>query len=211
MTLTTFVTPAIVDSDVIKILAWPDRHIDAFGHDPRSSYVEQFWLGTLGPSTTWFLRHCAHLLEGSEAASVNLHDAATTLGIRHGGGIRSAMGRTVARACRFRAARPVGSSTLAVRTKLPRVSRTQLERLPRPVQQLHAEYVSTEPVDHVTAEHRRRARRLALSLIECGDEQDEAELHLARLQFHPALAAEAVRWAWQQRRVPVAPVPPDAA
>ena len=30
---------------------WPDPVIDELGHDPRSAYVERFWLPVLGPST----------------------------------------------------------------------------------------------------------------------------------------------------------------
>ncbi len=50
---------------VLSILPWPDGVIDALGHDPRSLYVERFWLGILGPSTTWLLRHLASGLDAS--------------------------------------------------------------------------------------------------------------------------------------------------
>src|SRR3954447_18606141 len=45
-----------IESDTITVVPWPDDVIDALGHDPRSNYVETYWLGTLGPSTTWLLR-----------------------------------------------------------------------------------------------------------------------------------------------------------
>ena len=208
----TIVHPAtIVNADVLKLIAWSDERLDLSGHDPRSAYVEQFWLGTLGPTTTWFLRHCAHLLEGSETATVDLREAASTLGVGHSGGARSAMVKTVARACRFRAARPVGSTTLAVRLRLPHLSHRQLQRLPVSVQQRHDEYFATESHADPINRQRLRARRLATSLIECGDEPDEAELHLARLQFHPAISADAVRWAWEQRQARITSLAPDAA
>ena len=35
----------------LTIRPWPDVLIDAHGHDPRSEYVETYWLGILGPST----------------------------------------------------------------------------------------------------------------------------------------------------------------
>src|SRR2546428_4922878 len=47
----------------LAVRPWPDPVIDALGHDPRSSYVERFWLGILGPSTTWLLRRLATGLE----------------------------------------------------------------------------------------------------------------------------------------------------
>jgi hypothetical protein len=41
-----------LSTETIAIRPWPDEVIDAVGHDPRSAYVERFWLGVLGPSTT---------------------------------------------------------------------------------------------------------------------------------------------------------------
>ena len=35
----------------LAIEPWPDDVIDALGHDPRSQYVEIYWLGILGPSS----------------------------------------------------------------------------------------------------------------------------------------------------------------
>ena len=37
--------------ELIYISVWSDPLIDRLGHDPRSAYVEQFWLSVLGPST----------------------------------------------------------------------------------------------------------------------------------------------------------------
>ena len=34
----------------LAIEPWPDPVIDRLGHDPRSAYVERFWLSILGPS-----------------------------------------------------------------------------------------------------------------------------------------------------------------
>jgi hypothetical protein len=33
------------------IVPWPDPMIDTLGHDPRSFYVEAFWLPILGPTS----------------------------------------------------------------------------------------------------------------------------------------------------------------
>ena len=33
----------------LRIEAWIDPVIDELGHDPRSAYVETFWLPVLGP------------------------------------------------------------------------------------------------------------------------------------------------------------------
>ena len=40
-------------SETLAIRPWADEVIDRVGFDPRSPYVERFWLGVIGPSTTW--------------------------------------------------------------------------------------------------------------------------------------------------------------
>ena len=42
---------------------------------------------------------------------------------------------------------------------------------------------------------RRRGRQLALSLLELGEDVEEAERQLLRWRYHPALAREAATWA----------------
>lgn len=208
MTITSKHPATIIETDVVRLIPWADHRKDVFGHDLRSTYVEQFWLGTLGPSTTWFLRHCAAVLEDADDAAVNLRETACALGIGFEGGSRSAMVKTVARACRFRAARAVGDTTLAVRLRLPQLSHRQLQRLPASVQQRHEEYLAGTGGADGVRNQQLRARRLALGLVECGDSLSETELQLSRLKFHPAIAADAVRWAWSLHH---GRVPPEAA
>lgn len=186
----------IINADALMLIPWIDHPADAGGHDARSVYVEQFWLGTLGPSTTWFLRRCATVLDNADSAVVSLRDTASTLGIGHEGGVRSAMIKTVARACRFRAARPVGSATLAVRLQLPQLSHRQLQRLPALQQQRHEEFAAVRLNPDPSDPQLDRARRLAMILVECGDTFTETESQLARLRFQPAIASEAVHYAW---------------
>ena len=199
----------ILETDVLTIIPWPDHFTDVFGHDPRSAYVERFWLGTLGPSTTWFLRHCAALLEHDDKVTVDLRDTAIALGIGFEGGARSAMLKTLARACRFRAARQVGETTLAVRLRLPVLSNGQLKRLPEDLRLRHEEYMADAARNGAFVHQQPRARQVALSLVECGDSITETELQLARMRFHPAVAGDAVRWAWSQHYG--RPVPTEAA
>ena len=42
----TFADPTLV------VVPWYDEVVDPIGHDPRSQYVELFWLNVLGPTTT---------------------------------------------------------------------------------------------------------------------------------------------------------------
>ncbi|MDW3217919.1 MAG: hypothetical protein R8F63_04835 [Acidimicrobiales bacterium] len=184
----------------LYITAWDDPVVDGIGHDPRSGYVEQFWLGVLGPSTIWFLRHCSHELDRAPRGFVlELEDAAGALGLGHNGGRNSALARTIARACHFSAARPIRPGELEVRRRLPPLTRSQLHRLPDLVQRRHERFVELEQSTEPTV-MARRARRLALGLVECGDGVDDAELQLSQWRFHPSVAAEAVRWAWNRHR-----------
>ena len=48
----------------ISITPWADPIIDTLGHDPRSEYVERFWLPTLGPTTLLLLRRIATHFDG---------------------------------------------------------------------------------------------------------------------------------------------------
>jgi hypothetical protein len=39
-------------SDTLAVEPWEDELADRVGFDPRSPYVERFWLGVLGPTIT---------------------------------------------------------------------------------------------------------------------------------------------------------------
>src|SRR3954462_15699749 len=107
-----------LSTDLLAIRPWPDDVIDALGHDPRSAYVERFWLGVLGPSAIWLLRR---LPAGPPAAppgvELPLTDTAQAIGIG-GTGRSSSFVRTLGRVCQFDLARIELPSSVAVRRKL---------------------------------------------------------------------------------------------
>lgn len=194
-------------AELVYISTWFDPLIDRLGHDPRSGYVEKFWLSVLGPSTVWLLRHCADVLERQpEGAEIDLAIAARRLGLGHKGGRNSPMARSILRACRFGAARASGSGCLEVRRRLAPLNRGQIERLPADLQRQHQQYVDA-PLSSSDTNTQERARRLALGLVECGDPIDAAEMQLDRWCFTPVVAAEAVNWAWDlhTRRAGIGP------
>ncbi|MDQ4130345.1 MAG: hypothetical protein M3133_05055, partial [Actinomycetota bacterium] len=81
---------------VLPVRPWPDPVIDSLGHDPRSPYVERFWLGVLGPSTTWLLRLLASELEANpEGFELDLAEAAQILGLGGRGGRHSPFMRSL--------------------------------------------------------------------------------------------------------------------
>ncbi len=203
----------------LAIEPWPDPVIDRLGHDPRSAYVERFWLSILGPSTVVLLRRLAvELDQHPEGVSLDLAETAASIGVGMKGGRQSAFMRTVDRVCRFGGARWQGPEQLGVRRKLPPLTRGQLLRLSPGLQQQHEAWVG---LDNHAFRHddvvrmRERARGLALSLLELGEDPSTAEQQLHRWRFHPAVAHEAMRWAIDRHRemagsTPDAP-PLDAA
>ncbi len=191
----TFPTAALL------VRPWPDPVIDQLGHDPRSSYVERFWLGILGPSTTWLLRRFASDLEANPSGyDLDLAETARALGLGGKGGRHSPFMRSIDRCCQFGAAQQLGDATLEVRRKLPPLTRSQVQRLPDALQREHKQWQEEQLPPNDVTQLRQRARRLALSLLELGEDVEAAERQLHRWRFHPALAREATEWAFDRHR-----------
>ena len=191
----------IADTPVVPVMTlhmeiWSDPVIDDLGHDPRSRYVERFWLPVLGPSTVWFLRRLADQFDAEpEGFDLDLVETARALGVGMRGGKHSPMLRTVDRACRFGASRMIGTTGLAVRRRLAPLTRAQVERLPASLQREHTDAVRRPRTDQTFDNLRTRARSLALSMLELGEDDPSIERQLHRWRFHPAMASDALRWA----------------
>jgi hypothetical protein len=177
---------------------WPDSVIDEVGHDPRSAYVERFWLGVLGPSSVVLLRRLAAELESSPSGfTLPLEETARTLGLGTRGGRNSPFLRTITRCGQFRLVHfDESSATILARRKLPPLTRGQVGRLPEHLQQQHQEWQANPA--QADARQRVRGRRLALSLFELGEGVETAESQLLRWRFPPALARDATAWAWRR-------------
>ena len=197
---------------VLTIRPWPDGVIDALGHDPRSLYVERFWLGILGPSTTWLLRHLANGLDASpEGFDLDLAQTAQALGLGSKGGRHSPFMRALSRCCQFDVADARADGVLAVRRKLPPLNRRQILRLPPELAAAHQAWQDAQLQTPAHEQQRRRSRRLALSLIELGEDAEATERQLARWKFHPALCREATAWAVERHTQAVHPSDEDPA
>jgi hypothetical protein len=201
----------------LTVEAWPDPVIDEVGHDVRSLYVERFWLGLLGPSATWLLRRLVGRLdERPDGYPLDLALTAAELGLGTRSGRHSPFFRSIDRCCRFGAAQQVGEHTLRVRRKLPPLNRAQITRLPLPLQHAHTAWVEGPGTNLPVDQLRERARGLALSLLELGEDVETTERQLHTWRLHPALAHEAVAWAVARRSpvtqgVPRDDLPPEAA
>lgn len=186
-------------TDTLTIRPWPDVVIDRLGHDPRSSYVETYWLGILGPSTTWLLRRMAAGLDlEPQGFELDLPETARCLGLGDKGGRSSPFVRALSRSVQFGLAQLQGPAELAVRRRVPPLNRRQIVRLPPSLQAAHERWqqqqLEVPPVEAM----RRRCRQLALSLLELGEDPEGAERQLVRWQYHPAMAHESIRWAWDR-------------
>ena len=187
-------------TDQLHVTTWSDPVIDQLGHDPRSSYVEQFWLPVLGPTTTLLMRRLANgLEEHPDGYDLPLLDTATALGLGTKGGRNAPFLRAIARAARFKVVRMLGTDTLAVRPRIPPLTRVQVERLPPNLRDEHDQWQTAALHRPDAEQQRRRARRLALSLLELGEGDEAVEQQLHRWKFHPAMAHEALRWASARR------------
>jgi hypothetical protein len=200
--------PAPVDlaTHALLVRPWTDPVIDALGHDPRSRYVEQFWLPVLGPTATFLVRRLAEGLDRSpDGFDLPLADTARSLGLGTKGGRNAPFVRAIHRCCQFGAARLVGDATLEVRRRLAPLSRVQVQRLTSPLQDAHLRF-QEEQISASGPVVVDKARRLAASLLELGESGTEAVAQLERWRFSGEIAAGAVAWALA-RRTPSLPEP----
>ena len=114
----------------LVVLPWADPVIDPIGHDPRSRYVELFWLGVLGPTATLLLRRLADGLESyPDGFELDVPDLARGLGIKLQGQRRAAFANALQRTVLFGMAQQ-HSHGLLVRRRIPPLSHRQVAQLP---------------------------------------------------------------------------------
>jgi hypothetical protein len=157
-----------LDELVVRIRPWSDDVVDKLGFDPRSSYVEDFWLGILGPSTTWLLRRLAAGFDYSPGGfGLDLAETARSLGLGDRSGQHSPFVRSLNRTVQFGLAQVSGPEELSVRRRLPPLNRAQLLRLSPALQARHAAWPA-EQLAMPAAQQQRRASQLALSTVQRG-------------------------------------------
>jgi hypothetical protein len=191
---------AQTERPLLRVEPLIDAVIDEVGHDPRSAYVETFWLPVLGPSTTWLLRHLNNRLEESpEGLDLDVEDTARSLGLGERLSPNAPFARTIKRCVDFNMAEWRRPAQLAVRRRLPSLANRHLRRLPEFLRARHeAEQGSPQPGQESEG-LRRHGCRLALSLVDLGEDQDTTEQQLRRWRFHPSLATECAAWAVEER------------
>jgi hypothetical protein len=132
----------IADHDELPVDAWDDGHR---GFDPRSPYVETYWLAVLGPSSILAARRLASWLEGGHyGIVVRVTDLAPCLGLGHGTARHSPIVRSLDRLVTFGLAR-IACDAYALRTVVPALSPGQPRRLPAYLIERHPHDVAVLP------------------------------------------------------------------
>ncbi|HEV7685875.1 MAG TPA: hypothetical protein VGQ80_04860, partial [Acidimicrobiia bacterium] len=127
-----------------------------------------------------------------------LAETAREIGLGDKGGRNSPFVRALVRCCQFEVARPSSGGGLEVRRKLAPLTRRQVARLPEGLRASHEAWQRAQLGGAAQEEVQRRARHLALSLVELGEDAASVERQLQQWRFHPALAHQATAWAGQR-------------
>lgn len=176
----------------LRIEPYCDPVGDPLGHDPRSTYVERFWLPVLGPSTTLLLRLLVNRLDRHPTGcTIDVTETARELGLGERPGRHGPFLRSVSRAIDFDMARSLGPGSVAIRQRLPTLSARHLARLPDSLQIEHARFMNPTTTDPIT----RRGQQLALSLLELGESIGDTERQLALWNIGNELAHRCTLWA----------------
>jgi hypothetical protein len=123
------------------IRPWHDPVVDRRGHDPRSAYVEYFWLSVIGPTATWIMRRFAECFDvHPDGFELDLAHTASTMGLSYAQGAASPFGKALHRCVMFGLAQPLADG-FNVRRRLPSVPQRHLRRLPEDVQAEHDHWV----------------------------------------------------------------------
>ncbi len=192
--------PGKAEEATLRVVPWVDPIADPHGVHPCSRYVELYWLGIIGPSTTWLLRRLSYGLEvHRDGFELNLSDTARSLGLGERMGKNSPFRRALQRLRTFELARPHGPGSLAVRTRIPPLPLRHVSRLPDSLQASHRRWLAEQRLSE-PEQMRLRAHRLAAGLASGGSGQTEIEEQLGVWQFHPAVAFQAAEEAVRRRR-----------
>ena len=186
----------------LTVKPWPDPLIDTLGYDPRSRYVETFWLPTLGPTALLLLRHLADRFDRQpEGLELTVADTCHALGLGQRDGTSSPIVRTLERLTQFDLACDDGNGQRRGASQHPaRESSSHLRRLPSDLQVAHAEWAEAQLAEPPLATARRNARRVAFTLLEQGDDPDHVERVLHAMGFHPTVCHDSARWAYDRHR-----------
>lgn len=171
------------------VVPWHDPVVEAVGFEARSPYVELFWLGILGPTSTWLLRRLVSGLDAyPDGYELDLAETANALGLSLTAGTHSPFGKALNRCIMFGMAHHVAGG-IAVRRQIPPLSLRHLRKLPHHLQIAHADWIA-RPRGGADLT---RAVELANAMIRTGDEPHQVARQLMSVGIPPREADEAAR------------------
>lgn len=183
----------------IRVEPWPDHVTAEVGHDPRSAYVERFWLGIIGPSALWLLRTFAYGFDSApQGYSLDVHNVARTLGLGDRVGRHSPVQRAVERLCHFDLAHLRGGVTLLVRRDIPWLDDRRVSRLPTLLQVEHEQWDSADLAQSAQRVARRRAAAIAIGCARTGGTAEDVTQQLTAWRYPAAGIEELTAWALAQ-------------
>jgi len=170
----------------LVVVPWLDPIVDEVGFDVFSRYAEMFWLPIMGPSALWIMRRIVMgFAEFPGGYEMDTEEIALAVGLSFTQGANCPFSRALRRCQWFGAAQSVHGG-LAVRIKLPPVSRRQIQRFPTSLKQSLAAW-PVESTDHQQLVE--RAKLIADALITTGDDSDLLESRLTRIGIPVGIAA----------------------
>lgn len=178
-------------ASTLIVMPWHDPVVESVGYDARSPYVELFWLGILGPTSTWLLRRLVTGLDAyPDGYELDLAETANALGLSLTAGTHSPFGKALNRCIMFGMAHHIAGG-IAVRRQIPPLSLRHLRKLPHHLQVAHVEWATRRETDDDA--NLERAVELANAMIRTGDEPHQLERQLMSVGIPPREAVEAVR------------------
>ena len=189
----------------MTFVPWVGGGLGRTGWDPRSAYVERFWVGVVGPSVIWLMRLLAREfdeLESGVSLTLDMEEVARRLGLRYRGGRHSSLMRALNRAELFRLIRRRYDGVIEVACLMPPVPQRMRGRLPERFQQEIGQWSLTEAPRSFAETGRMSgggARLLATCLAQRGHGQQETAERLIMLGVSPPLARQAAAGAWEER------------
>lgn len=182
---------------MLIVLPWRDAVVDPTGFDPRSHYVELFWLNVLGPTATWILRRMmTGLDEYPDGYELDLDQTAKAMGLTFASTPSNPFSRGLTRCVWFGVAHRI-TGGLAVRQRLPLVGARHLRRMPEHLQRAHLAWQRGVTATDEAA----RAGIIADALFETGDAPEVVERQLLHLGVSPRATSDALRTRAEPRQI----------
>ncbi len=136
------------DPGSFAIGAWIDPTLEQYGYPVTGDYVETFWLGTLGPTSTWLLRRLVNILEAGEITSdvdasirVDVGELAGALGVGSPADRLTPLAKALDRLVMFGVAQ-VRGRRLVVRRFVAPLAAKQIDRLPTHLHRCHSAWTA---------------------------------------------------------------------